>query len=431
MMMRRFVCAAALLSAAAFAPAGLPSHAAAQATLSAKAAQSARCSNKLGSITVPAGFCIELVADSLPMLRHFAVAANGDLYAATQGARGGLMVLHDTNRDGVYDLRSRLYAKGGNGVVLHGENTVWYALNDAILRIRLGSGDQVTAIDTVVQGLPTGGHTTKSIAFDKAGALYVDIGSRTNSCQEKDRAAKSPGVDPCVELETRAGVWKFDANKLHQTQKDGSRYATGLRNVVALTSHPTTGALYGVQHGRDQLQDLWGFTAEQSSELPSEILVRIGQGDDFGWPYCYHDRFVNKTVLAPEYGGDGKQVGRCSKAKAPLAAYPGHWAPEAIAFYTGTQFPGMYRGGAFISFHGSWNRNPTQAGFQVVFQPFKGAEASGKYTTFAEGFQQEKTGTGANAVLKPMGLAVGPDGSLYIGSDTGGRVWRIRHADGR
>jgi glucose/arabinose dehydrogenase len=390
------------------------------------------CSNKLGSITVPAGFCIEQVADSLNGLRHIAVGANGDLYAATQGARGGLIVLHDTNGDGRYDTRSTLYTKGGNDVVLRGANLLYYTTNDAILRITTRAGDQVASVDTIVQGLPTGGHTTKSIAFDKAGALYVDIGSPSNSCQVADRTAKSPGKDPCAELETRAGVWKFDATKQHQTLKDGSRYATGLRNVVALTSHPTTGVLYGVQHGRDQLADNWGFTAEQSAEIPSEILARITEGSDFGWPYCYHDRFQNKTLLAPEYGGDGKTEGRCASKTQPIAAYPGHWAPESIVFYNGTTFPAQYRGGAFIAFHGSWNRSPLpQAGFNVIYQPFTGATAAAKYTVFAEGFNGEKVGTTGNRVVQPMGLAVGPDGALYIGSDTGARVWRVRPARAR
>ena len=187
-----------------------------------------------------------------------------------------------------------------------------------------------------------------------------------------------------------------------------------------------TGRVYGVQHGRDQLAT-WGFTTEQNAEIPSEILVEITDGKDFGWPYCYHDRFQNKTLLAPEYGGDGKEIGRCAAATAPLAAYPGHWAPEAIQFYTGTQFPREYRDGAFISFHGSWNRAPLpQAGFNVIFQPFRNGVATGEYTVFAQGFEKTPVSAAGAAGLRPMGLAVGPDGSLYIGSDNGGRIWQIR-----
>jgi glucose/arabinose dehydrogenase len=380
------------------------------------------CSNQLATITVPAGFCIEQVADSLTGLRHIAVAANGDLFAA---ARAGLFVLHDRNRDGVYETRTRLYDKSGNDVVLRGPNTLYYTTPDAVMRIQLKAGDAVSAVDTIVQGLPTGGHTTKSIAFDKAGALYVDIGSRSNVC-EAGRGANAPGPNPCTELQDRAGVWKFDARRPHQLQKDGTRVATGVRNMVAFTSHPQTGRLYGVQHGRDQLAS-WGFSAEQNAELPSEILMEIEPGADFGWPYCYYDHLQKKTVLAPEYGGDGKTVGRCSTVTAPLAGYPGHWAPEAIVFSTGTRFPAAYREGAFISFHGSWNRAPLpQAGYRVIFQPFRNGVASGPYVDFAMGFEKTPAGSTGTAGLRPMGLATGPDGALYVGSDTGGRVWRIR-----
>jgi glucose/arabinose dehydrogenase len=393
----------------------------------------ATCSNTLQSITVPAGFCIEQVADSLTTLRHFAVAPNGDVYAALQGTRnapGGLVVLHDTNRDGVYDTRTKLYEKGGHEVVVRGPNEVYFTTNDAVMRIRLAAGDKVVAVDTIVEGLPAAsGHVTKSIAFDRAGALYVDIGSQTNSCQVQDRGNKSPGHDPCTELETRAGVWKFDATKPHQTQATATHFATGLRNVVALTSHPVTGELYGVQHGRDQLAANWGFTNEQSAELPAEILVHIRQGDDYGWPYCYYDQIQGKNVLAPEYGGDGKEIGRCASKKAPIAGFPGHWAPQAIVFYTGTAFPARYRAGAFIVFHGSWNRAPLpQAGFKVVFQPLNGSQAGGKYEVFAQGFENTKVGT-TNRVTQPLGLATGPDGSLFVGSDTGGKIWRIRAAN--
>src|SRR5439155_748282 len=126
------------------------------------------------------------------------------------------------------------------------------------------------------------------------------------------------------------------------------------------------GQLWSTQHGRDQLFQNWPklYTVEQSAEKPSEELFRVNQGDDFGWPYCYHDLELGHLVLAPEYGGDGKQVGRCAQKKEPAVAFPGHWAPNGLTFYAGTQFPARYRGGAFIAFHGSWNRAPLpQAGY--------------------------------------------------------------------
>ena len=153
--------------------------------------------------------------------------------------------------------------------------------------------------------------------------------------------------------------------------------------------------------------------------------MRLAQGDDYGWPYCYLDGRQNRLVLAPEYGGGGRQVGRCADKKAPLAHYPGHWAPNALVFYNGTQFPARYRGGAFIAFHGSWNRAPEpQAGYKVVFQPVADGRASGAYETFADGFAGG-TVQPNEAEHRPTGLAVAPDGALFITDDAGGRIWRV------
>jgi len=163
----------------------------------------------------------------------------------------------------------------------------------------------------------------------------------------------------------------------------------------------------------------------QSAEKPSEKLVAIESGDDFGWPYCYHDPELGHLVLAPEYGGDGKTIGRCSAVKEPLIGFPAHWAPNGIEFYTGEQFPSRYRDGAFVAFHGSWNRAPgPQGGYNVVFVPFQGETVSGSWEVFADGFAGA-TKTPREAAHRPVGVAQGPDGSLYVSDDSGGRIYRI------
>jgi glucose/arabinose dehydrogenase len=259
------------------------------------------------------------------------------------------------------------------------------------------------------------------------------MGSATNACQQKDRQPGSKGADPCVELRQRGGVWRFSALKTGQRFSPAARYATGIRNSDGLAIGPHDGRLYVTQHGRDQLGENWPklFDWKQSANLPAEELLLVEKGASYGWPYCYYDPEQKRLVLAPEYGGDGHKTDRCGDKRGPIAAFPAHWAPTALAFYSGSTFPEAYRGGAFIAFHGSWNRAPEpQQGYNVVFQPFTGGKPSGPYQVFADGFAGARKEPGL-AEHRPAGLAVGPDGSLYITDDQRGRVWRVTHEGGK
>src|SRR6185436_12169416 len=333
-------------------------------------------------LILPEGFCATVFADSLNGARHLVVAPNGDVFVNVQSSRGGqsssstgIVVLRDTNRDGKADVRQRFGVEGGTGIALDG-TSLYATSGNSIVRYRIPPGflNSVGKPDTIVTGLPmTGSHHSHNFVVQGRN-LYVNIGTASNACQQRDRQAASPGNNPCAELQTRGGIWEFDANRLRQTPAEGRRFATGLRNSVALTRNATGGDLWATVHGRDQLHDNWPslYTAEKSAENPGEELVRIDRGADYGWPYCYYDVDLRHLVLAPEYGGDGKKVGQCATKMAPLMAFPGHWAPNGMLFYTGNQFPSQYRGGAFVAFHGSWNRAPLpQAGFRVVFAPFK------------------------------------------------------------
>ncbi|MBC7788543.1 MAG: PQQ-dependent sugar dehydrogenase [Anaerolineae bacterium] len=392
------------------------------------------CDADNGGITLAPGFCASVFADSLGRARHVAVAPNGDVYIAIanqQGRQGGIVALRDTGDGGRADVTARFGDNGGTGIAVH-RGSLYFATDAAVLRYPLTAGalQPSGAPDTIVTGLPSDrSHRAKEIAFGADGALYVNIGSPTNSCQVADRQSGSPGQDPCPDLETRAGIWRFDAARKGQTQANGTRFATGLRNIVALAFDPSGQTLYGAQHGRDQLHQNWAgsYTAEQSAEQPSEEFFRITQGGDFGWPYCYHDNSLGMKVLAPEYGGDGRTQGRCADKGAPLMAFPGHWAPNALLFYAGSAFPAHYRGGAFIAFHGSWNRAPLpQAGYKVVFIPFTSGNPTGTYEVFADGFKgADSIAAPTEARYRPMGLAQAPDGSLYITDTEKGRVWRV------
>ena len=281
----------------------------------------------------------------------------------------------------------------------------------------------------IVSGLPlTGDHPMHPIAIDAQGALYVDLGSATNSCQVANRTANSPGINPCTELETRAGTWRYDANLTGQMFSPAERFVTGLRNGEGF-GFDAAGRMFATQHGRDQLSQNFSqlYTTAQGANEPAEQLVQLERGADYGWPYCYFDDVQQKLVLAPEYGGDGKTIGVCAQKRAPIASFPGHWAPNDMALYLGQQFPNAYRGGAFIAFHGSWNRAPLpQAGYNIVFQPLADGKASGHYVVFADGFAGAVEDPG-QAAHRPSGLAVGPDGALYIADDQRGRVYRVTY----
>lgn len=380
------------------------------------------CEADNGGLSLPTGFCARLVVSGVGGVRQIAVAPNGDVYAALAGApRGsGVLALRDRDGDGRPDERLTFGPGGGNDVKVH-DGYLYFAETSRIVRWRLSPSALRPAgpMETVVSGLPDdGGHVQKSMAF--AGeTMYVNVGSRTNSCQESDRAPRSPGRSPCTELDRRAGIWSFAADRLNQTAADGVRFATGLRNAMALAVDPSTGVLWAGVMGRDQLGASWGFSDSVNAEDPGEEFGPVRAGNDYGWPYCYYSTVRGIKIEAPEYGGDGAAPGSCGGRTEPAIAFPGHWAPIALAFDTSSAFGPAYRGGAFLAFHGSWNRAPLpQAGYRVVFIPFRDGRPSGPWHTFA-------IGAAGPTFLRAAGVAVAPDGSLYIGSDARESIWRV------
>lgn len=394
---------------------------------------SAACDTDLGGVTLAPGFCATVFADGLGIARHLAVDADGDVYVALQKMVDGhgIAALRDSKGQGHANVLEHFGDAGGTGMALHG-GYLYFATPTAVLRYRLGGGLSAAGpAETVVAGFPDQDeHAAKTLAIDGDGHLYVNVGAPSNSCQEGDRSPGSPGIKPCPLLKEHGGIWRFAADKTGQKfPTDGERYATGIRNAVAITWNDAQHALYAVQMGRDQLGDNWHFTDQQNAELPAEEFFLVHPGEDFGWPYCYYDGLQKLKVLAPEYGGDGKKVGDCNKAGQPILAFPGHWAPESVLFYRGGAFGDHYRDGAFVSFHGSWNRAPLpQGGYKVVFVPFKDGLPAGPYEVFADGFKGvDVLMDQSDAKYRPMGLAEGPDGALYIGDTQKGRIWRVVH----
>lgn len=392
-----------------------------------------------GGIILPDGFQAVVVAESVGSARHITANDNGDLYVALSEPHNGngIAALRDEDGDGEADITEYFGTYTGTGIDLH-DGYLYFGSDTSVVRYKMNENTLVpdTEPETVISGFPEQNqHAAKSLTFDQSGNIYVNVGGPSNACQEEARTQGSPGMEPCPQLENHGGIWQFDANETGQTfQDDGERYATGIRNSVALDWNSAVDQLYVVQHGRDQLNTLWPdlFTVQENAEQPAEEFFRVNQGDDFGWPYTYYDWKKEQKMLAPEYGGDGEKPAEEGKYEDPIMAFPGHWAPNDLIFYSTSQFPGKYQNGAFIAFHGSWNRAPKpQQGYKVVFVPFDGETPSGDYQEFADGFAGTDTlQSPGNAEYRPMGLAINnSDGSLYITDSQEGKIWRIIYTE--
>lgn len=394
-----------------------------------------------GGLFLPIGFKAVTVVDSLPgKARHLAVNRNGDIFVKLRfpDSLGGNAVLRDTGHNGKANLIRKFgnyEDKGsyGTGMRIH-KGYLYFSSETNVYRMLLNPNTLIPdgPLELIVHD--AGGqheHDAKPIAFDHAGHLYVAFGAPSNACQQQNRVPGSPGMKGCPLLRSYGGIWRFDEAKNGQEQKDGMRYATGLRSVVAMDWNEAENCLYVMAHGRDDLHLLFPkrYSAWQSAVLPAEEFLRIQAGADAGWPYYYYDPFQKKRLLNPEYGGDGKKAKNGAKYLQPLMVFPAHWAPNDLLFYRGEQFPARYRNGAFIAFHGSTNRSPyPQAGFCICFVPLKKGKPAGPWELFADGFTGQKTVISVSeATYRPMGLSVGPDGSLYVSETEKGKIWRIAY----
>lgn len=383
-------------------------------------------------LKLPSGFSAITVAENTGRARHIAVNTNGDIFIKLGRLSNGkgIVRLRDTNGDGKADDSMKFGNYDGTGIAI--KNGYLYASSDEdVYRYKLNDkGDVLNPEEPekIITGLyrKGGHHSSKSLALDNQGNIYVNIGAPSNICQD-DPSKASPGMNPCPLLEKSGGIWQFKTDKLNQTQDDGVRFATGLRNVVGLDWNNEVNDLYVTQHGRDMLFQFYPqwYDQKAGAENPAEEMFRIKKGVDCGWPYCYYDNDKQQKLLNPEYGGDRNKEGVCAGKEKSVVQFPGHLAPNALLFYTGTQFPEKYKNGAFIAFHGSWNRSPEpQAGYFVVFVPMKNGMPVGKWEVFAEGFAGENIN---RAKYRPCGLAQGPDGSLYVTDDNKGNVWKISY----
>jgi glucose/arabinose dehydrogenase/mono/diheme cytochrome c family protein len=393
-----------------------------------------------GGLFLPDGFQALVVVDSLPArARHLAINANGDIYVkGNKPMEGGAnFVLRDLNNDGKADSIRNFGPfpdEGPYATSMRIHNGYLYTSSQNIVyRYKLTKGDMIPASEPEIIVVDSGRrreHDGKPLAFDNLGNIYVPFGGPSDACQEANRVPNSPGKFPCPLLDSNAGVWKFKADQLNQFRtRDGIRVATGLRSIVAMQWNKTDNTLYAVGHGRDGMGRTWPqyFSPWESAMLPSEAFYKLKPGADAGWPYYYYDQIKKKVMRNPEYGGDGKKEFKADTITKPIFGFGGHWAPNDLLFYTGNQFPERYKKGAFVAFHGSTDRAPyPQAGYIVAFIPFENGRPTGTFEVFADGFAGADTlYNTSDALYRPMGLAQGPDGSLYISESNKGKIWRV------
>jgi glucose/arabinose dehydrogenase len=376
-------------------------------------------------LKLPEGFSATIVADSLGSLRHLAVTGKGDVYVKMNSVRRnkGIFFLSDTNHDGRLDKKTMFADYAGTGIKIK-DHYLYASSNTGVFRYKLNDKDEVIDAnnpEVIVKGLLDRQHdNSKSIALDAQNNLYVTVGSWSDACRQPNSGVGTPG---CPILDSAAGIWKFKADKLNQTYADGIKFSTGIKNAVGIDYNPASKTVFATQHGRsfDKLSPPY-FTGQKSSELPAETIYELKQGLDAGWPYAYYDQQLKKKMVSPEYGGDGKTS--TDKYADPAVAFPGHFAPNDLLFYTGNMFPKRYKNGAFVVFHGR-AISPVK-GYLVAFVPFVNGKLSSDWEIFADNFTgsdiEHPTGP---MKYRPMGLAQGPDGALYVADDIKGAIFKI------
>ncbi len=337
------------------------------------------------TITLPPGFEITLFADGLDDPRMLALGPDGQIYVAERGS-GRILRLPDADHDGNPD-QIEVVAEGLNApssLAFYQDGSLYVGETNRVLRLPLlADGESFGPTEVIVPNLPIGGHNTRTVLFSPDySTLYVSIGSSCNVCEEEDAR--------------RAAIMRYDPDG-----GNGRLFAKGLRNAVGITIRPGTDDLWATNNGRDFLGD----------DLPPETVYLVQEGKDYGWPYCHSGRIVD-----PDFGSGTS----CQGVEKPLVEMQAHEAPLGLEFYSGEQFPEEYRGDLFVALHGSWNRS-IPVGYKVVRIPLDG-DSIGPVEDFASGWLE-----GGSSWGRPVDVLTGPEGSLYISDDAGGRIYRVSY----
>jgi len=387
-------------------------------------------------LKLPPGFHATVVAEALGPVRHLAVRDNGDIYISTpkdqRSSGGGIIALHLDAAHKADQVQHFGTVEGGTGIRFY-NGALYAASPSAVYRFTFSGSTLVPTKEPeiIVDGMPTThpgfNRVNRPLAFDGKGNLFVALDGSANICSAPTSAGTPPvGLKPCPDLGARAGIWRFDANKVGQKfPADGEQLATGIRDIDSLDWSPFDASLYGVMHGRDSTSRTWpNMISPDDDDHIADEMHRVTKGTDFGWPYTYYDGVRNVRLVSPEYGGDGKTPAAAGTYSTPVLTFHSRRAaPLDLLFYSGSTFPASYRGGAFIVLHGTGNKS----GYNIVFVPFDRNGKAGAPTVFADGFAAFDLSTPGPAQYRPVGAAVGPDGALYVADSQKGRVWRIAY----
>ena len=338
-------------------------------------------------LRVPAGFNVEVFAEGFDVPRFMAEGPSKEL------------LLSDAARDGggaVYVLEGKARKKLLSGLdrpfgLAFWRDYLYVGEPQSIKRYKYDARNRTAGPGEEVVSLKGfgGGHWTRTVLFDRDGKkMYVTVGSGSNV---------DTGEDP-----RRAAINRYNP--------DGSGqeiYASGLRNVIGMRWYPGTDVLWAATQERDALGD----------DLAPDYFTHVTQGGFYGWPYAYfgpHEDPRNK----------GQRPDLVKKTITPDVNLGAHVAVLDMIFYTGSQFPAQYKGGAFLAFHGSWNRSK-RVGQSVMFIPFKNGKPSGPVQEFLTGWMLSPDSQ--NVWGRPVGLFQMPDGSLLVSDDGGKKIWRISY----
>ena len=404
---------------------------------------------------VASGLCARLVSVATSGLRQIAFAPNGDMFGQSSG--GKIWLFRDEDDDGFFTKQEihEWADSGGNGNNVHIDvagGYVYAGSNDGVVRFAYDPASMKGgAKEDVVVNQPSGGHS-KHTTHVYDGFLYVHSGSAGNATHESNSNSE---YDTKRSLIKRFDLSKFTVGKPFEWD-EGEPVTVGLRNINGFTRNELTGRIYGVVNGLDE-QHYGAANTDVHNDNPGEQVVEIAPGKKYGYPFCFTAQRVVEQgkLIAPGtqlvnkgYAGAQDDAWCAANSDKPTTFVQAHSAPLDIAFFDKQAqggLPEKWRGGAFIAFHGSWNRSPA-TGYKVVWQPFHAdgtapmPTSTNDTTTFpyevvfgagtVDGGAQDKawawSADSAGETVRPAGVAVGPiDGALYIASDQGGFVYRV------